>query len=190
MSQVRADYRSVRVPQKPSIFQHRGGIASYPAPKEGVWPKILVPYRPLLGFLPPPEDKARPEPRREPLPPPPEGWVRTHHAASAAYPRLYREGHGNLGHDSQPWGTVPDEESKEERAKRLGEWCETLVRGRYDSHAWSLEEAKEAAPPRQWISVERWARKEPVGGYTLVCTHAGGLQKEVSLDSHSRVCRS
>ncbi|EKC98389.1 hypothetical protein A1Q2_07403 [Trichosporon asahii var. asahii CBS 8904] len=178
MSQVRADYRSVRVPQKPSIFQHRGGIASYPAPKEGVWPKILVPYRPLLGFLPPPEDKARPEPRREPLPPPPEGWVRTHHAASAAYPRLYREGHGNLGHDSQPWGTVPDEESKEERAKRLGEWCETLVRGRYDSHAWSLEEAKEAAPPRQWISVERWARKEPVGGYTLVCTHAGGLQKE------------
>lgn len=190
MSQVRADYRSVRVPQKPSIFQYRGGIASYPAPKEGVWPKVLVPYRPLLGFLPPPEDKARPEPRREPLPPPPEGWVRTHHAAPAAYPRLYREGHGNLGHDSQPWGTVPDEECKEERAKRLGEWCETLVRGRYDSHAWSLEEAKEAAPPRQWISVERWARKEPVGGYTLVCTHAGGLQKEVSLDSHSRVCRS
>lgn len=180
MTQVRADYRQIRVPQTPTIFQHVGGIASYPAPKEGVWPKVLVPHRPLLGLLPPPADTARPEPERVPLPPPPEGWVRTHHAAPAAYPRLYREGHGTLGRSSQPWGEVPADESREQRQARLDGWCETLVRDRYDAHAWSLEEAQAAAPPKQWISVERWAREGPVGGYTLVCTHAGGLQKEVS----------
>jgi hypothetical protein len=55
-----------------------------------------------------------------------------------------------------------------------------VVTKRYDAREWTLEEAQLAAPPKQWLSVERWRREKPTGGYTLVCAHAGGLQKEVS----------
>lgn len=176
------DYRQVRRPRKPAIFQRIGDITSYPPPKEGVWTKLVAPQRPLLGFLPPPPDKARPEPSRLPLTAPPAGWRRSLHAAPAAYPSLYREEHGELGLLSQPWGGIAPNATKEQKAARVDEWCTSLVRERYDAKDWSLDEAKAANPRKQWLSVERWTRDEPTeGGYTLVCCHAGGLQKEVSV---------
>lgn len=174
-------YKDVREPQKPTIYQTIGGISSYPRPAE-VDPEQLLDKRPLLGFLPPPDEEAPRQPTRLPLRPPPIGWVSTYHAAPAAYPRLMREQHGNLSHGSYPWGPVPPpaNETPAQRGERIEQDAIAAVRGRYDAKVWDLEEAAAAAPPKQWISVERWRRLKPVGGYTMVFAHAGGFQKEVS----------
>ncbi|KAL1404898.1 hypothetical protein Q8F55_008509 [Vanrija albida] len=167
-------YKDIRVPVHPTVFQTIGGVSSYPRPSEVDLDQLLE-IRPLLGLLPPPDEPAPREPTRLPLRPPPTGWVSSYHAAPAAYPRLMREQHGTLTRESF---TPPADESAEARALRIEQEAIASVRDRYDAKLWDLEEAAAVAPPKQWLSVERWRRIKPVGGYTLVCAHAGGLQKE------------
>jgi hypothetical protein len=93
------------------------------------------------------------------------------------------EGHGTLDRASHPWGAPAVGESSAERDARTTQETIDNVRGRYDAKYWSIEEAQAKRPPKQWVSMERWRRIEPTGGYTLLCAHAGGLQKEVSRKS-------
>jgi len=104
------------------------------------------------------------------------------HAAPAAYPRQLREAHGTNGWDSSPFGTrpIPPKESKGAAAARWEAETTCVVQKRYDAREWTLDEAREARPLKQWLGVERWRRTSASGaGYTIVCTHAGGLIKEV-----------
>lgn len=146
-------------------------------------PDPLAPNRPLLPLLPHPETTAPPAPPRPPLAPPPKGWTRSHHAAPAAYPKELREAHGTLRRGDEPYKTAemrPDE-TKEEKQKRFTNDTNKSVEMRYAVHNWSIEEAKAAQPRGHWLAVERWKRDKPSGnGKVLVCTHANGLQKEVS----------
>lgn len=164
----------------------KAGFTTYPrmtAPSK--IPSPLAPNRPLLPLLPHPETTAPPMPPRPALSPPPEGWTRSYHAAPAAYPKELKEAHGTLSRLSTPYKTADaaTNESKEEKAKRFSADTDKSVEMRYDVTNWTIEEAKSAAPPGHWIAAERWRRDKPSPsgkGKVLVCTHANGLQKEVS----------
>jgi len=108
--------------------------------------------------------------------------VRSFHAIPAAYPRQLKESHGPWSRESHPFrkGEPPANETKEERKARQVVEADRLIEARYHSTEWSLEDAKKAAPPGQFIAAERWRRVEPTGGATVVCPHANGTVKEVS----------
>lgn len=145
-------------------------------------PHPMTPSYELLNLLPPPGNKAPPFPPRPELPPPPEGWRRTYHAVPAAYPRGLRESHGKLGRFDHPYATSQPgpKETKEERKARLLADVENCVRQRFDAKEWDLEEAQKAAPSGLFLAAERWTRDKPQGGYTVLCSHANGMQKEAS----------
>lgn len=154
-------------------------------PHEGpsVMPSPMVAPKPLLTLLPHPDKEAPPCPPRPALPPPPKGWTSSLHAAPAAYPKGVTEAYGNLSRSSRPYesGPPPANETKEQRKKRLYDESNRCVKLREDAYEWTIEEAKAQAPKKgQWLCVERWRRDKPVGGATLVVTHANGLIKEVS----------
>lgn len=135
----------------------------------------------LLPFLPPPGNKAPPLSARPPLPPPPKGWTRSYHAVPAAYPRGLRESHGKFGRFDHPYATSqpPAAETKDQRRARLLADSENCVRKRFDAKQWTLDEARAAAPTGLFLAAERWQRDAPQGGYTILCSHANGMQKEV-----------
>lgn len=179
----------VRRAVKPTIFKNVGnGITIYPpfTGKSEVFHSPVLPRRSLLGVLPPPTTPAPAKPVRADLPPPPAGFVRSVHAVPAAYPRQLRESHGTFSRDSHPFRSEPvsPTESPHDKETRLNDETGNMAHKRYDAKEWSLEEARAAQPCKQWISVERWRRETPLGGYTLVCNHASGLQKEVSCKKH------
>lgn len=159
----------------PAIYSHLPFVGRSP------WPTPLIDPEPLLSLLPHPEKTAPPQPLRPELAPPPAGWMRSLHAAPAAYPKILREAHGTLDRLSHPWRTSEPkaDETKEERVKRQAGELVEAVKQRYAAKHWSVEEAKAASPPGLWLAVERWKRDKPTGGHTLVLTHANGLQKEV-----------
>lgn len=143
-------------------------------------PSPLVPAG-FLGLLPHPGNPAPPNPSRPPLAPLPHGWVRSWHAVPAAYPRQIKEGTGSFSRGSHPFraSEPPAEETKVQRKQRLAGEVARLVETRYHATEWSLEEAAKEAPPGLYIAAERWTRKVPRGGATVVCTHANGTIKEV-----------
>lgn len=144
----------------------------------------------LLPLRRPPLCVAPPHPDRAPLPStfsPPAGWERTLHAAPAAYPKQSRVSSGSHSRNSAPFG--PEPEAKEEvevRRKRFADEAKVIVKGNLEaeSRQWKPQEIEEAVRQGgepQWLSIERWRRKQPVeGGLTLVCAHANGLNKEVN----------
>jgi hypothetical protein len=167
---------------KTKVARTATGVYSYlPFTAVSPWPTPLITPQPLLPLLPHPEKVAPPQPVRPELAPPPTGWTRSVHAAPAAYPKNLREAHGTFSRSSRPWGPEPPTgESKEARTSRQAGELHECVRQRYAAKHWSIEEALAANPRGHWISVERWRRDKPAGGYTLVLTHANGLQREVS----------
>lgn len=157
-------------------------ILTYPPyNKPSVAPSPVVqPHRELLALLQPPAATAPAPPARPALSPPPAGYTRTLHAAPAAWPKTLKESEGSYERLSQPFGPVPDKESKEERAARIVRETELSTEGWKASHHWSIEEARKSSQPAQWLAVERWRRDEQdKDGVTLVLAHANGLQKEL-----------
>lgn len=142
-------------------------------------PSPLTPAH-FLPLVPHPNNAAPAEPPRLPLPPLPDGWVRSYHAVPAAYPRQLREAHGTLTRDSHPFGRGPvGEETKAERRARVNREAYVATRVRFHAEEWSIEDALAAAPKGLFIAAERWRRETPRGGKTLVCTHPNSTQKEV-----------
>lgn len=157
-------------------------IVTYPPyTKASVAPSPVVqPPRNLLPLLRPPTATAPALPPRPELPPPPKGYTRTEHAAPAAWPKTLKESKGTYERLSDPFGTPPAKESKEERAARIVREKDFIVNRRKESTYWSIEEARSSDQPAQWLAVERWRRDDPApDGVTLVMAHANGLQKEL-----------
>lgn len=152
------------------------GASSFPTP-------LTPPH--FLPLSPHPGNRAPPAPARPPLPPPPAGWTRSFHAIPAAYPRQLREAHGPHSRASHPYRDDHSPEAEaaltsEERRARANAEAKRVAEARWGAHEWTVEEGLAAAPEGQFLAVERWRRDVPRGGRTVVCTHANGMQKEVS----------
>lgn len=152
---------------------------------------LSSPARPAphpLGCFRPPTEPAPSLPARPPRPPAPQGYTRSSHVTSAAYPRSGPDSYGSFTRESRPHEEHPLQPGGDRQAHAV-QRAKLAAQAIRDPRYWTAEEVDAEAwkgKPGHWLAAERWARQHAGSGaaddgVTLVCCHANGCPKEVCL---------